>query len=230
MMAATQRDLASRLGDTRQALARVSTAERVADLLRERIVAGELPSGTQFAEQELALALGVSRNTLREAFQMLIAERLLVHEPHRGVFVRRLELEDVRDIYTVRRLIECAALELPAEARGLAEMRAAVADGRSAARRRRWQEVGTADVRFHVAVTALAGSERLDWTVRGMFAELRLAFQLAPDAHALHAPFLERNAGILELAEAGRHRRASKAMRAYLDDAERQVLAAIPDR
>lgn len=215
-------------GDARVALDRASTPQRVADVLRDRVLEGQLPPGTQFAEQQLATALGISRNTLREAFQVLIAERLLVHEPHRGVFVRQLAPVDVADIYTVRRLLECAALEHPARAStGLAEMRLAVAAGRAAGRRRRWQDVGTADVRFHVAVTALAGSDRLDRTVRALFAELRLSFQLVPDPHALHAPFLARNAEILDLAERGQRRQASRAMRAYLNDAERQVLAAI---
>jgi DNA-binding GntR family transcriptional regulator len=216
------------LGADRIALDRASTPQRVADLLRERVLEGQLPPGTQFAEQQLVDALGISRNTLREAFQVLIAERLLVHEPHRGVFVRRLSAVDVADIYAVRRLLECAALEHPAEAsNGLAEMRLAVDAGRAAARRRRWQQVGTADVRFHVAVTALAGSDRLDRVVRGLFAELRLSFQLVPDPHALHAPFLARNAEILDLAERRQRRQASRAMRAYLDDAEQRVLAAL---
>ena len=208
-------------------LQRPTTAQRVAELLRERIVQGELSSGTQCAELQLSTALGVSRNTLREAFQILVGEHLLVHEPHRGVFVRRLDVDDVRDIYTFRRLVECAALAHPSSARGLAEMRAAVAQGMDAAAREAWHEVGTADVRFHVGVTAVAGSERLDQAMRGLFAELRLAFALVPDAHELHRPFLDLNAEILELAERGQADRASLLLRRYLDDAEARIVAAV---
>ena len=175
-------------------LQRPTTAQRVAELLRERIVQGELSSGTQCAELQLSTALGVSRNTLREAFQILVGEHLLVHEPHRGVFVRRLDVDDVRDIYTFRRLVECAALAHPSSAHGLAEMRAAVAQGMDAAAREAWHEVGTADVRFHVGVTAVAGSERLDQATRGPFAGLRPALTLAPHAHGLRRPFLGLNA------------------------------------
>ena len=213
------------LGDAQ--LQRPTTAQRVAEILRDRILEGELSSGTQFAELQLSTALGISRNTLREAFQILVGEHLLVHEPHRGVFVRRLDVADVRDIYTFRRLVECAALAHPATTKGLAEMRAAVAQGNEAASRQAWHEVGTADVRFHMGVTAVAGSERLDQVMRGLFAELRLAFALVPDPHELHRPFLERNAEILELAERGKAGRASLLLRRYLDDAEARIVAAV---
>jgi DNA-binding GntR family transcriptional regulator len=208
-------------------LDRPSTAQRVAEVLREQVLQGELPPGTQMPEQQLTAALGVSRNTLREAFQILVGECLLVREPHRGVFVRTLDAADVRDIYAFRRLVECAALADPVDEAAYADMRLAVTQGRAAARRRDWHEVGTADVRFHVAITAVAGSERLDRAMRATFAELRLAFHLVPEPRTLHRPYLELNAEILELAEQGRSAQASERLRAYLDDAEARLVAVI---
>src|SRR4051794_31697781 len=113
-------------------LRRPTTAQRVAEILRERILRGELPSGTSFREQRLTAAFGVSRHTVREAFQILVAERLVVHEPHRGIFVRRLTAADVRDIYTFRRLVESAALLPLAQSDALLDLRAAATQGREA--------------------------------------------------------------------------------------------------
>ena len=208
-------------------LQRSTTAQRVAEILRERILRGELPSGTAFPEQQLTAALGVSRHTLREAFQILVGERLVVHEPHRGIFVRRLGVADVQDIYAFRRLVECSALLRPKRDGGLADMQAAVDQGREAARRGNWQELGTADVRFHIAVTALGGSERLTRAMRALLAELRLAFQLVQDARALHGPFLDLNVEILHLVEQGLAQEASRRMEAYLDRAEECVVGAM---
>ncbi|MEU3504381.1 GntR family transcriptional regulator, partial [Streptomyces hundungensis] len=86
-MATTDRDI-GRLAEDRALLGRTSTAERVADILRTRIAEGLFPPGERLAEDAIGKALGVSRNTLREAFRLLTHERLLIHELNRGVFVR----------------------------------------------------------------------------------------------------------------------------------------------
>src|SRR3954454_3634165 len=70
---------------------RSSTAERVAELLRHRVIEGDLPPGTRLSEEQLVEVLHVSRNTLREAFRLLTHEGLLVHHLHRGVFVPELD-------------------------------------------------------------------------------------------------------------------------------------------
>src|SRR3954451_16364974 len=100
----------SGLADDRALLGRTSTAERVSDILRSRIAEGYFPPGTRLSEDSIGGALGVSRNTLREAFRLLTHERLLAHELNRGVFVRVPSIEDVVDIYRVRKIIECAAV------------------------------------------------------------------------------------------------------------------------
>ena len=96
------------LARARRQFAWTSTAERVADAVREEVVEGRLLPGARLPEQRLCTALGVSRNTVREAMSQLVAERVLMREPHRGVFVARPDREAVRDVYRARRLIEPA--------------------------------------------------------------------------------------------------------------------------
>src|SRR5688572_4874471 len=86
-----------------------SAARAVADL-RERVTAGQLAPGSRLSEAAWTGPLGVSRNTLREAFSTLIEEGLLVRVPHRGVFVATLSPAQIADIYRVRILLECTAL------------------------------------------------------------------------------------------------------------------------
>ena len=150
-MAPVSADAFTALAADRGGLARSSTAERVADIMRERITDGSLPPGSRLPEDAVGTALGVSRNTLREAFRLLVHERLAVAEFNRGVFVRRLTGEDIVDLYRVRRLVECAAVRRAAAAdpEAVETLRAAVADGEQAAADGRWAEVGTANMRFH---------------------------------------------------------------------------------
>ncbi|MFE5796095.1 GntR family transcriptional regulator [Streptomyces sp. NPDC056503] len=215
------------LADDRALLGRTSTAERVADILRTRIAEGFFPPGTRLSEESIGGALGVSRNTLREAFRLLTHERLLVHELNRGVFVRVLAVDDVEDIYRTRRLVECAVVrslgEPPFPVAGLA---AAVAEGEAAARTGDWREVSTANIHFHRELVALAGSARTDELMRGVLAELRLAFHVVDDPRALHEPYLVRNKEILEALRAGDRAVAERLLARYLDDSIGRVAAA----
>src|SRR6478752_4044104 len=87
-----------------------SVADRVAAELRLQLAEGLLLPGARLTESTIAEDLGVSRNTVREAFAELAAERLVVRHPNRGVFVARLEAGDIHDVYTVRRAIEVSAI------------------------------------------------------------------------------------------------------------------------
>ncbi|WP_329123010.1 GntR family transcriptional regulator [Streptomyces sp. NBC_01353] len=213
------------LADDRALLGRTSTAERVADILRTRIAEGFFPPGTRLSEDSIGGALGVSRNTLREAFRLLTHERLLVHQLNRGVFVRVLAVEDVADIYRTRRLVECAVVrdlgQPPFVLDGLA---AAVEEGERAARAADWKGVSTANIHFHRELVALAGSARTDELMRGVLAELRLAFHIVDDPRGLHEPYLVRNREILEALLAGERTTAERLLARYLDDSRTRIV------
>ncbi|MFC8520095.1 GntR family transcriptional regulator [Streptomyces sp. NPDC057257] len=215
----------SGLADDRALLGRTSTAERVSDILRSRIAEGYFPPGTRLSEDSIGGALGVSRNTLREAFRLLTHERLLVHELNRGVFVRVLTVEDVEDIYRTRSLVECAVVRgLGAPPYGLEALTAAVAEGLRAAREGDWKAVGTANIHFHRELVSLAGSARTDELMRSVFAELRLAFHIVDDPKALHEPYLARNRQILGALEAGERAEAERLLAVYLADSLERVV------
>ncbi|MFF2024649.1 GntR family transcriptional regulator [Streptomyces sp. NPDC058171] len=219
------------LAGDRVLLGRTSTAERVADVLRERIADGYFPPGTRLSEDAIGGALGVSRNTLRESFRLLTHERLLEHRLNRGVFVRVLTVQDVEDIYRTRRLVECAVVRgLGTPPHAVEQIAAAVAEGRAAALARDWKGVSTANLHFHRALVALAGSERTDELMRSVFAELRLAFHLVDDLRGLHEPFLARNEHVLKALESGETATAEHLLAAYLDDSRRRLVEAYGER
>ncbi|MFE7765240.1 GntR family transcriptional regulator [Streptomyces sp. NPDC057438] len=214
------------LADDRALLGRTSTAERVSDILRSRIADGFFPPGTRLSEDSIGGALGVSRNTLREAFRLLTHERLLVHELNRGVFVRVLTVEDVEDIYRTRRLVECAVVRgLGAPPYGLDRLAEAVAEGQREAHEADWRGVSTANIHFHRELVALAGSARTDELMRSVFAELRLAFHVVDDPRELYEPYLARNQLILRTLRRGEREEAERLLADYLDDSLRNLVA-----
>ncbi|HEX2174994.1 MAG TPA: GntR family transcriptional regulator [Nocardioidaceae bacterium] len=210
----------------RSRLARESTASRVADALRARIIDGDLPPGAKLSQERVQEALGVSRSTLREALQLLIRERLLVHELSRGVFVRQLTMQDISDLYRVRRIVECAALRSVEVMRpeGLRRLVAAIEDGHDAADAGEWGRVAAASIRFHEALVALAGSQRLDSLVTEILAEFRLAYAFMHDTQTFHTEFLRRHTIIAEAVRSGDLGGAADLLHVYLLDAERAVL------
>lgn len=219
-------DLFGPLVADRARVGRGSTAQRVADVLRDRIARGGLPPGTRLSEEALGAALGVSRNTLREAFRLLAHGRLVVHEINRGVYVRVLTPDDVTDIYTVRRALEIAGLRAAPTAppERLGALAGAVSGGEAAARAGDWAAVGTADLRFHRVLGGLAGSPRIDEYLDRLLAELRLAFHAMPSPKRFHEPFLLRNRRLTELIQRGALHHAEAELDGYLTDAQQLLL------
>lgn len=190
---------------------RQTSAEQVADLLRESISNGLLKPGTRLQEELLTSSIGVARNTLREAFRSLVHERLLVHEINRGVFVTIPTADDIRDVYRFRKLIECDALASAAPEADFGELRRAVDEADTAVAVDDWPAVGTANIRFHRGVAALTGSVRSLAAMQTLLAETRLHVS-AFDPQGWHEPFVSRNRRIAEVAARGEPEAASALM------------------
>ncbi|WP_309109898.1 GntR family transcriptional regulator [Saccharothrix sp.] len=217
------------LAGDRADIDRSSTAEKVADKLRASVLSGEIRPGRQLNEKALGDALRVSRNTLREAFRLLTHERLLVHEYSKGVFVRKPDWHDIADLYAARRVIECGAARSYPQADDEARraVRTAVDNAVEAATAGDWTAVGTHNIKFHQALTALAGSARLNEEMERLLAELRLAFHVMADPKRFHEAYLPLNVEIVAHLEKGAIQNAVDSLAAYFETAEQQLVTAL---
>jgi DNA-binding GntR family transcriptional regulator len=197
-----------------------SVADRVADELRLQLAEGILLPGTRLTESTIAEDLGVSRNTVREAFAELASERLVVRHPNRGVFVASLEPGDIHDVYTVRRTIEVSAIRSGGSPEAVAAVRAAVEEGQLAAAAHDDEGLGTANQHFHGAIVALAGSRRLNTIMSQVLAEMRLFFHKATLDANFYSGYLKDNEEICVALESGELERAAELLLAYLDRSE----------
>ncbi|WP_082126623.1 GntR family transcriptional regulator [Allosalinactinospora lopnorensis] len=165
---------------------RKSTAAVIADQLRSAIMYGALTPGDQLGETDLAGQLGVSRGPLREAMQRLVQEGLLRSERHRGLFVRELTAEDVRDIYVSRLAIERAACELIMRGnRGeaLARLTAVLQDLVRAADSRDRVAMSDADQAFHQALVSCSGNSRLERMTQTLLVETRMCLTVMQEVY-----------------------------------------------
>jgi len=82
--------------------------------IRDGIVAGQVKPGEWLRQDVLAQKLGVSQVTVREALNRLVSDGLAVHVPHKGVKAVTISVDDLRDIYDMRAVLEGLANELAA--------------------------------------------------------------------------------------------------------------------
>jgi DNA-binding GntR family transcriptional regulator len=86
--------------------------ESIVQHLRTQIITGELAPGQKLNEVELSSALGISRPPLREAFRVLENEHLIISVPRKGTYVSDLSVKNLREVFQVRVMIECFAIDL----------------------------------------------------------------------------------------------------------------------
>jgi DNA-binding GntR family transcriptional regulator len=80
--------------------------------LRRAIISGDLRPGEQVLQDALAERFGVSRVPLREALKILEGEGQVIYRPHRGYFVAELDIDDLREVYRIRDLLESDAVRV----------------------------------------------------------------------------------------------------------------------
>lgn len=139
-------------------------AAAVADALRDMIHSGELAPGTPLRQDHLAEQFGVSSTPVREALSILVRERLVRHDPHRGAVVYPPTAADIRENFEIRLALEPLATRLAAEYRAdatvghlcelLPALDAAVAAADPVA-------YAAADRAFHLAIFAAAERPQL---------------------------------------------------------------------
>jgi DNA-binding GntR family transcriptional regulator len=83
-----------------------TTTRAIVAALTKAIVDHRLQPGTKLAEQKLADHFGVSRTLVRQALFQLSQNRLIRLEPARGAFVAAPEVDEARQVFAVRRMLE----------------------------------------------------------------------------------------------------------------------------
>src|SRR4051812_49788568 len=85
-------------------------AEAALERLREAIILGELTPGTPLRLEDLARQLGMSISPIREAVRQLEALGLAEHVPHHGAKVMALDVEELRELFSIRLALESMAV------------------------------------------------------------------------------------------------------------------------
>ncbi len=163
----------------------------IVEAITRAIVEHRLQPGTKLAEQKLADHFGVSRTLVRQALFQLVQNRLVKMEKARGAFVAAPSVEEARQVFAVRRMLECEMVRefvrgvTPARLKALREHMArekAAIDQRDAAQRA--ELLGD----FHVRMAELTGNEVLAQILRDLVSRSSLiTLMYQRDAAAAHS-------------------------------------------
>lgn len=208
---------------------RLSSAQQVADTLRDELLHGRIAPGTRLLEVQIATSYDVSRHTVREALRSLEVDGLVQHNLHHGVVVAELREADVSDVYRARAALELSGVRAAASAPPdwLDGLRACVAMLSSADD---MAEVADADLEFHRTLVAAIGSTRLDRVYTRLQAELRLSRAWAGRERGAPEQMVATHAPVVDSLERGDLEAAAKHVEAINREGERRLQEAIKVR
>lgn len=175
--------------------------EQVRDALLNEIASGNLPPGERIIQEQVAQALGVSRQPVQQALLLLRNQGVLRDAGGRGLIVTPLDPDHVQHVYQIRSAIEGLACRLAAThqaARAAKQGPALIEAGRKAVASGLVPKMIAADIRFHEFLYELAGNPliapamdtHLTYTQRAM-GDVLVRDQNPRDIWDQHAAILE---------------------------------------
>ena len=202
-----------------------SVTGQIVDSVTSAIVERRLMPGTKLVEQQIADVFSVSRTVVRQALNQLSRDRLVTLEPARGAFVAMPSIDEARQVFEVRRLVEGGMARQLAQSIDdgqLAQLRAHLRDER--------QAVGRADVSgrtrlladFHVILARLLGNEVLAQLIGDLLSRSQLIALMYQSGHSAEHSQNEHMQIVDALA---RHdgRTAAKLMEQHITSVERNL-------
>jgi DNA-binding GntR family transcriptional regulator len=197
----------------------VAADEAVYAAIRRAMHMGRLAPGTKLQEPVLARVLKVSRERVRKALHRLVHEGWLAAVPNRGTFVPSLSVEEMREIYDVRSMLEAAIVRRLSAEHGAAaakRLKAHIAAEKAAVRQDDRGRLFELSGDFHILLAELCGNEELTKLLRALLTRSTMHFSLAAPQQLHNCAGPHDHGDIVEAILGGKTERASKLMLAHL--------------
>ena len=199
--------------------------ERIVESITTAIVERRLMPGTKLAEQKIADIFKVSRTLVRQALNQLSRDRLITLEPARGAFVAMPSVEEARQVFELRQMLEGAMArrlcKTVTEAQ-IATLRAHLRAEAAAISRTdvpgRTRLLGD----FHVALARMLGNEVLAELLGDLLSRSSLISLMYQSSHSAEASHAE-HVAIVDALERRDVRAAAKLTEEHLDHVERNL-------
>ena len=212
-------------GADAEVAAEPGTTQRIVDAITTAIVERRLMPGTKLAEQQIADIFKVSRTLVRQALNQLSRDHLITLEPARGAFVAQPSVEEARQVFEVRKMVEGSMVR---------QLCAVITDVQVAQLRQHLRHEADALARtdvtgrtrlladFHVVMARLLGNEVLAQLLADLLSRCSLIALMYQSAHsAEHSA--DEHVAIVDAIERRDARAAVKLMDGHLGNVERNL-------
>jgi DNA-binding GntR family transcriptional regulator len=202
-----------------------NATQRIADAITTAIVERRLMPGTKLAEQQIADIFKVSRTLVRQALNQLSRDRLVTLEPARGAFVAQPSVQEARQVFEVRKMIEVALVR---------QLCTVVTDAQVADLRRHLLAEADAVARtdipgrtrlladFHVVMARLMGNEVLAQLLADLLSRCSLIALMYQSSHSAEHSAAE-HVAIVDAIERRDARSAARLIESHLGNVEKNL-------
>ena len=199
--------------------------QRIVDAITTAIVERRLMPGTKLAEQPIADIFKVSRTLVRQALNQLSRDHLITLAPARGAFVAQPSVEESRQVFEVRKMVEASMVR---------QLCAVITDVQVAQLRQHLRHEAEALARtdvtgrtrlladFHVVLARMLGNEVLAQLLADLLSRCSLIALMVQSAHSAEHSAEERVA-IVDALHRRDARAATRLMEAHLGHVERNL-------
>ena len=202
-----------------------SVTDGIVDSITTAIVERRLMPGTRLVEQQIADVFEVSRTVVRQALNQLSRDRLVTLEPARGAFVATPSIDEARQVFQVRRLIEGGMVrQLAAQItdKQVEQLRLHLRDERQAVSRVDVSGRTRLLADFHVVLARLLGNEVMAELIADLLSRSQLIALMYQSSHsAEHSQ--EEHVDIVDALAKRDGRAAAKLMERHLEAVERNL-------
>jgi len=206
--------------------------EAIYDRILRAVLEHRLPPGTKLVEDRLAELFETSRAQVRDVLARLANEGIVQTIPNRGAFIAAPTVEQTREVFEARRLIEPALVRRLVGRRdptAVAALRRIVAAEETARARQDRPTIVRLSGEFHIRLAECAGNRLLERTMRGLASLTVLAIFLYDAPHSTACREDEHEL-LLSAIEGRRVERAVALMLEHLDHIESSLdLSPRPD-
>lgn len=214
-----------RAGPPRTTPVHEDTTRRIVESITTAIIERRLMPGTKLAEQQIADIFKVSRTLVRQALNQLSRDHLVTLEPARGAFVAQPGVQEARQVFEVRAMVEAAMVR---------QLCARITDAQIAELRRHLRAESEAVARtdvsgrtrlladFHVLLARLLDNEVLAQLLADLLSRCSLIALMYQSSHsAEHSQ--DEHVAIVDALERRDARAAARLMASHLAHVERNL-------